>query len=106
MAGSTTGLLVGRLTRGGQLIGFLAVDDQVWREVKGVWPRRQKSPPETRRRYRLDLMNDWDEGFLTADDEAELASGRFLFKGETWQYEGLADDERRAVIAEHFSDWK
>lgn len=102
---ATTGMLVGRLSRDGQLLGFLAIDDQVWREVKGLWPRRKVSPPQVRRRYRLNLLDDWDEGFLTPEDEAELASGRFTFKGEEWRYEDLADDERIEVIAEYFGEW-
>lgn len=95
---------VGRLTRAGAVFGFLAVDSQEWSLSRRVGLRKQRWS-ETRRRYRLDLLSDWDEGFLTAEDEAELAGGRFQFKGEVLSYEELAGEERGEVLSQRFSDW-
>jgi hypothetical protein len=53
----------------------------------------------------LDLLSDWDEGFLTAEDEVDLVGGRFRFKGEELVYEELAGDESRTVWSQRFSDW-
>lgn len=97
-------IAVGRVTKAGALFGFLVVDSQRWSLSRGVGLRKQRWS-ETRRRYRLDLLSDWDEGFLTADDEADLAEGRFQFKGEVLAYEELAGDEGRAVLSQRFSDW-
>ena len=95
---------VGRVTRAGALFGYVAVDTQRWSRSQRVGLRLRRWS-ETRRRYRLDLLSDWDEGFLTAEDEADLASGRFQFKGEVLTYEELAGDERRTVLSQRFSDW-
>ncbi|MCU0279823.1 MAG: hypothetical protein MUE31_13160 [Candidatus Nanopelagicales bacterium] len=105
MGPAESNVVLGRLTRAGQLVGFLAIDDQVWFGVKGVWPFRRKMWSEMRHRYRLDLLDDWDEGFLTGDDVAELASGRFRLMGQVLRYEEVAEAKERAVIAERFSDW-
>lgn len=95
---------VGRLTRDGVTVGYLAVDLQRWSFTrrKGLTSQRWA---EVRRRYRLDLLGDWDEGFLEPEDEADLGAGRFRFKGEVLAFERLADQEMEAIRAERFSGW-
>jgi hypothetical protein len=95
---------VGRLTKDGALVGYLAVDTQRWSlsQRHGLTRRRWS---EVKRRYRLDLLNDCDEGFLSDEDEADLAAGRFHFKGGICEYEELAGEGGRTVIAQRFSDW-
>ena len=97
-------MAVGRLTRDGVLFGYIAIDAQRWSLTKRVGLRSQKWS-ETRRRYRLDLLNDWDEGFLTAEDDAELAQGKFQYKGESLAYEELTGAAGSAILADRFSDW-
>jgi hypothetical protein len=98
------GVTVGQLTRGGALFGYLAIDTQRWSLSRRVGLRLRRWS-ETRRRYRLDLLTDWDEGFLTAEDEADLAAGRFRFKGEVLAFKELSGEERRTVSSQRFSDW-
>lgn len=105
MGAAESNVVVGRLTRAGQLVGFLAIDDQEWSGVKSFLPYRRRLWSETRHRYRLDLLDDWDEGFLTPDDVTELASGFFRLKGEVLGYEEVVDAEERSKIAARFSDW-
>lgn len=105
MGTDSTTLDLGRVTKDGALIGYLAVDTQQWSLSQRVGLRSRKWS-ETRRRYRLDLLNDWDEGFLSAEDEVALAGGRFQFKGEIFRYEELAGDDRAAVLAQRFSEWE
>ncbi len=95
---------IGRLTKDGALVGYVAIDTQEWRfsARQGV---RKKRWSGRRTRYRLDLLDDWDEGFLDAEDEAELASGWFSFRGEVLAYEELEVAERDAVASERFSSW-
>ncbi|SHN34994.1 hypothetical protein [Cryptosporangium aurantiacum] len=100
-------LTVGRLmTKDGVLFGYLALDTQqlMWRQR--VSPLRVRRWSETKRRYRLDLLDDWDDGFLENDDEAELAAGRFAFKGEIYLYEEQTDDEARTALTERFAGWE
>jgi hypothetical protein len=96
---------VGRLTRDGSLVGFLVVDDQHWdfKQRRG-WRTHRWS--EERRRLRVDLLNDWIEGFLSPEDEVDLSTGRFLLKGEILAYEELDGDERSTVLTDHFSNWE
>lgn len=100
-------LAIGRLTRGGALFGYLAVDTQLWFSSKrtGLKVRRWA---QTRRRYRLALQpfgrEDWDEGFMEAEDDLE--AGRFIFKGEVLAYEELIGAERDAVFFERFAGWE
>lgn len=104
MTGGSESFAVGRLTRDGVTVGYLAVDSQRWSFTrrKGLTSQRWS---EVRRRYRLDLLGDWDEGFLEPEDEADLEAGRFRFKGEVLAYEKLADQDMEAVRAERFSGW-
>ena len=96
---------IGRLTRDGALFGYLAVDTQLWVQSQrtGLRVRRWS---ETRRRYRLELLHDWDEGFLEAEDEADLAAGRFRFRGAVLAYEELVGAEKDTVLSQRFSDWE
>jgi len=95
---------VGRVTRDGSLVGFLIVDTQHW-DFKRRRGWRNERWSEERRRFRLDLLTDWSEGFLSSEDEVALSAGRFRFKGEVLTYEELAGDESRRVLSERFSDW-
>lgn len=100
-----TSVAVGRLTKDGTLFGYVTVDTQRWSRSRRVGPLTVQRWSETRRRYRLDLLSDWDEGFLTAEDETDLTEGRFRFKGEVLAYEELDGEERRKVLSQRFSDW-
>lgn len=104
MSQSAAPLRIGRLTRGEELFGYLAIDTQRLSCSQRVGLRFRRWS-ETRRRYRLDLLGDWDEGFLEPDDEADLQGGRFRYKGEALAYDELAGPERSAVLSERFSDW-
>jgi hypothetical protein len=105
MDDTTKDIVVGRLTtRSGELFGFLAVAPQELTVSRRVGLRRQRWS-ETRLRYRLDLERDWDDGYLSAEDEAELAEGRFLFKGEVYAFQELAGNERRAEL-QRFEGWE
>lgn len=95
---------VGRLTKDDAFFGYLAVDTQRWSLKRRVGFRSRKWS-EVRRRYRLDLLGDWDEGFLTDDDEAELRQGRFQYRGESLAYEQLTGAAASAVLSDRFSDW-
>lgn len=98
-------IAVGRLTKDGTLFGYLAIDTQrlSCSQRVGLKLRRWS---ETRRRYRLDLLGDWDEGFLEPEDEADLQGARFRFKGEALVYDELVGSERSAVLSQRFSDWE
>ena len=86
------------------MFGYLAIDAQRLSSSQRVGFRLRRWS-ETRRRYRLDLLGDWDEGFLEHDDEADLQGGRFRFKGEALAYEELVGPERSEVLSQRFSDW-
>lgn len=105
MEPSAEHVAVGRLTKNGALFGYVAIDTQRWSFSKRVGLLRSRRWSETRRRYRLDLLDDWDEGFLQPEDEADLQGGRFKFKGEALEYEELVGPERSAVLSQRFSDW-
>lgn len=98
-------LRLGRLTRNGVLVGYVAVDTQPWsfRQRTGLRIRRWS---ETRRRYRLDLLTTWDEGFLTPEDEEDLDQGRFVFKGDTLTYQELLGTERDKIASDSFAEWE
>jgi hypothetical protein len=95
---------VGRLTRDGSLVGFIAIDSQLLHssQRQGLRTRRWS---EVRRRFRLDLLDDWAEDFIDAQAEIDLAAGSFRFKGELLAYEELIGDERKAVLSERFANW-
>jgi hypothetical protein len=95
---------IGRLTRNGVLIGYVAIDEQrlSLSQRQGF---RRKRWSETRRRCRLDLLGDWDEGFMDPDDDADIDAGRFRYKGEVLAYEELVGDEAQTVFAERFAEW-
>lgn len=98
--------VIGRLTKSGTLVGYVAIDTQLLQCSQRQGLRiRTKRWSEIRRRYRLDLLDDWDEGFLEGDDDADLAAGRLRYKGEFLSYEELVGDERQAVLAERFATW-
>ena len=105
MESSAEAVGIGRLTKDGALFGYLAVDSQQWfsSQRKGLRVRRWS---ETQRRYRLDLLDDWDEGFLEDEDEADLAAGRFRLKGAVLAYEELVGAEKGAILSQRFSDWE
>lgn len=97
---------IGRLTRDGVLVAYLAVDTQLWflKQRHGI--RRRRTLPENRVRYRMDLLTTWDEGFLTPEDEDALARGCFKFKGETLTYQELTGAEKMEVFMRRFSKWE
>ncbi|CAN5813618.1 hypothetical protein BH23ACT12_BH23ACT12_02660 [soil metagenome] len=101
---SAEAVAIGRLTKDEALFGYLAIDTQRWSFSRRAGLRSTRWS-ETRRRYRLDLLGDWDEGFLEPEDEADLQRGRFRFKGEALAYEELVGPERSAVLSQRFSDW-
>ena len=96
-------IAVGRLTKDGTLFGYLVVDTQRLSCSQRVGFKLRRWS-ETRQRYRLDLLGDWDEGFLEPEDD--LQGGRFIFKGEALVYEELVGSERSAVLSQRFSDWE
>jgi hypothetical protein len=104
MEPSAEPVAVGRLTKNGALFGYLAIDTQRWSFSKRVGLRSRRWS-ETRRRYRLDLLDDWDEGFVGPEQEANLQRGRFRFKGEALEYEELVGPEKSAVLSQIFADW-
>lgn len=105
MGRSPESVVIGRLTNDGALFGYLAIDTQrLSLSTRAGFRIRRWS--ETRRRYRLDLLGDWDEGFLEPEDEADLRVGRFTFKGEALAYEELLGAERSAVLSQRFSEWE
>lgn len=95
---------IGRLTSDGVLIGYVAIDEQrlSLSQRQGF---RRKRWSETRRRCRLDFLDNWDEGFMDSDDDADLEAGRFRYKGEFLAYEELVGDEAQMVFAERFAGW-
>jgi hypothetical protein len=93
------------VTRDGSLVGYLAVDSQDWDfKQRHGWRVRRWS--ETRRRFRLDLLTNWSEGFLSPEDEDALDHGSFAYKGESLTYEELSDPERAGILSERFSAWQ
>jgi hypothetical protein len=104
MTGVEDSPLVGRLTRDSALIGYLSIDSQQWSFVRREGFRSHRWS-EVRRRYRLDLLDDWDEGFLDPEDEADLRQGRFRFKGEVLRFEELSAPERERILVQRFSRW-
>jgi hypothetical protein len=96
---------IGRLTRDGTVVGYLAVDNQ---DVSSSQRRgfRARRWSETRRRCRLVLIGELpDWGYLETEDEAALDVGQFTYKGETLAHEDLVGAERQAVSSQVFSGW-
>jgi hypothetical protein len=97
-------LRIGRLVQNGELIGYLAVDSQLWSFSKRRGLKIERWS-ECKRRYRLDLFDDWDDGFLEPADEDDLDRGRFWFRGNLVGYEETKEPDRDAILKERFSDW-
>ena len=94
---------IGRLFRGDQLLGYLAVDKQGWRWKEGPWWRR-RTWRTVEDRWRLS-MDPPEEGFLSEEEMANLARGLFTYAGEELDFREAAGTDWLEIIQDHLANW-